>query len=120
MPKRGHRIDGGFDFQTPYSFSIYPGERKVIDTGVHVALPTDSIGLIKGKSKLMKEKGVFSEGVVDASYRGSIFVILFNTSKQIVDFNVGERIAQLVIVECRFVDVEEVKTLAELGTTERN
>ena len=119
LPKRGHPMDAGLDFQAPYSFSIYPGERKVIDTGVHVRLPTDSVGIISGKSKLMREKGVISQGVVDASYRDSIHVILINTSRQIVDFKVGDRIAQLIVVPCLFVDIEEVKSVAELGATER-
>lgn len=120
LPKRGHRIDGGFDFRAPYSFSIYPGERKVVDTGVHVRLPTDSVGLIAGKSKIMREKGVISQGIVDASYRDSVHVILINTSKQIVEFSVGDRIAQLIVLPCLFVDIDEVQTLNELGTTERN
>lgn len=111
VPKRGHPMDAGLDFQAPYSFSIYPGERKVIDTGVHVQLPTDSVGIISGKSRLMREKGVISQGIVDASYRDSIHIILINTSKQIVDFEVGERIAQLIIVPCLFVDIEEAQEL---------
>lgn len=111
LPERGHPLDAGLDFRAPYSFSIYPGERKVIDTGVHVKLPTDSVGLISGKSRLMKEKGVISQGIVDSSYRDSIYIILINTSRQIVDFEVGERIAQLIVVPCLFVDIEEVRTL---------
>ena len=120
LPVRGHQMDGGFDFKAPYSFTIYPGERKVIDTGVHVKLPTDSVGIIAGKSKIMREKGVISQGVVDASYRDSIHVILINTSKQIVDFEVGDKIAQLIVLPCLFVDVEEVKDLIKLGITERS
>ena len=119
LPERGHPMDAGLDFRAPYSFSIYPGERKVIDTGVHTQLPTDSVGIIASKSKLMREKGVISQGIVDASYRDSIHIILINTSKQIVDFEVGERIAQLILVPCLFVDISQVQTLDELGKTER-
>lgn len=119
LPERGHPMDAGLDFRAPYSFSIYPGERKVIDTGVHTQLPTDSVGIIASKSKLMREKGVISQGIVDASYRDSIHIILINTSKQIVDFEVGERIAQLILVPCLFVDINQVQTLEELGRTER-
>ena len=111
LPQRGHPMDAGLDFRAPYSFSIYPGERKVINTGVHAQLPTDSVGIIAGKSRLMREKGVISQGIVDASYRDSIHIILINTSKQIVDFEVGERIAQLIIVPCLFVDIEEAQEL---------
>ena len=119
MPERGHPMDAGLDFRAPYSFSIYPGERRVIDTGVHVKLPMDTIGLIAGTSKLMRHKGVISQGIVDNSYRDSIHVILINTSKQIVDFEVGERIAQLVVLPCAIVDIEEVMNIDELGATSR-
>ena len=119
LPERGHPMDAGLDFKAPYSFTIYPGERKVIDTGVHVKLPTDSVGIIAGKSKLMREKGVISQGIVDASYRDSIHVILINTSRQIADFEVGERIAQLIVTPCLIVDIEQVQTLEELGKTDR-
>ena len=118
-PERGHPMDAGLDFKAPYSFSIYPGERKTIDTGVHVKLPTDSVGIIAGKSKLMREKGVISQGIVDASYRDSIHVVLINTSKQIADFEVGERIAQLIVTPCLIVDIDEVSMLDKLGKTER-
>lgn len=119
LPKRSHPMDAGFDFFAPFSFSIYPGERKVIETGVHVQIATDDVGIIVGKSKLMREKGVISQGIVDASYRDSIHIILINTSKQIVNFEVGEPIAQLVLVPCHCVDIIEVQTLEELGKTER-
>lgn len=111
LPEHGHPMDAGLDFRAPYSFSIYPNERKTVDTGVHVKLPTDSVGFIAGKSKLMREKGIISQGIVDASYRDSVHVILINTSRQIVDFEVGDRIAQLVVVPCLYVDIEEVQNL---------
>ena len=120
LPERGHPMDAGLDFRAPYSFSIYPGERKTIDTGVHVKLPMDSVGLIAGKSKLMRLKGVISQGIVDNSYRDSIHIILINTSKQIAEFEVGDRIGQLIVLPCMIVDVEEVMTISELGRTERD
>lgn len=119
LPKRSHPLDAGFDFQTPYSFSIYPGERKVIDTGVHVQIATDDVGIIAGKSKIMREKGVISQGIVDASYRDSIYIILINTSRQIVNFEVGDSIAQLILVPCHCVDIMQVMDIKELGSTER-
>ena len=108
VPERGHPMDAGLDFRAPYSFSIHPGERMTIDTGVHVHLPFDTVGLIASKSKIMKYKGVISQGIVDNSYRDSIYVILINTSKDIVEFTVGEQIAQLIILPCVITDIEEV------------
>ena len=118
-PTRGHPMDAGLDLKAPYSFSIYPGERKTIDTGVHVKLPIDTVGFVTSKSGLMRDKGIISQGTIDNPYRGSIHVILINTSKQIVDFEVGDKIAQLVVVPCMIVDIQEMPTLDSLGHTDR-
>ena len=118
-PTRGHPMDAGLDLKAPYTFEVDPGKRKDIDTGVHVRLPTDTVGLVTSKLAVMHDKGVTSQGVIDASYRGSIHVILFNTSKEIAYFNVGDKIAQFVIVPCRIVDVEQVFKLDDLGHTDR-
>lgn len=121
LPSRGHVMDAGLDLKTPYSFTIWPGERKDVDTGVHVKLPIDSAGFVTGKSGLMRDKGIFCPpGTIDASYRGSIHAILINVSKQPCDFEVGDKIAQLVVVDCKIVDVVEVQKLEELGITDRN
>lgn len=119
MPTRGHPMDAGLDLRAPYTFEIDPGKRKDIDTGVHVKLPTDSVGFVTSKSGLMRDKGVISQGTIDASYRGSIHVILVNTSKEIVYFEVGDKIAQLVVVPCLIVDVEQHFKLDDLGHTDR-
>ena len=118
-PTRGHALDAGLDLKAPYSFTIYPGERKDIDTGVHVKLPMDTVGFVTSKSGLMRDKGIISQGTIDNPYRGSIHAILINTSKQMVDFEVGDKIAQLVVVPCMIVDVHEVNNLDDLGHTDR-
>ena len=121
LPSRGHVMDAGLDLKTPYSFTIWPGERKDVDTGVHVKLPIDSAGFVTGKSGLMRDKGIFCPpGTIDASYRGSIHAILINVSKHPCNFEVGDKIAQLVVVDCKIVDVVEVQKLEELGITDRN
>lgn len=119
IPTRAHPMDAGLDLRAPYDIDIYPGERKDIDTGVHVKLPTDSVGFVTSKSGLMRDNGIISQGTVDASYRGSIHAVLINTSKHIVCFEAGDKIAQLVIVPCLFVDVEECSKLSDLGQTDR-
>jgi len=112
MPERGHPMDAGLDLKAPYSFTIYPGQRMDIDTGVHVEIPDGCVGLVTSKSGLMRDKGIISEGTIDSSYRGSIHAILINTSKQIVDFEVGDKITQLVILNCFIPDIEIVDKLS--------
>lgn len=119
MPERRHPLDAGLDLRAPYSFSIYPGERKTIDTGVHIQLPMGFYGNITTKSSLSRDRGIVCQGVVDSSYRDSIFVVLVNASKQIANFEVGDTIAQLIIEEYQTVDVEPVTSLDFLGKTNR-
>ena len=118
-PTRGHALDAGLDLRAPYTFEVDPGKRKDIDTGVHVKLPIDCVGFVTSKSGLMRDKGIISQGTIDASYRGSIHAILINTSKEIAYFEVGDKIAQLVVVPCRIVDVEQVFKIDDLGKTDR-
>lgn len=113
MPERGHPLDAGLDLKAPYSFTIYPGERKDVDTGVHVEIPDGCVGLVTSKSGLMRDKGITSEGTIDSSYRGSIHAVLFNNSKQIVDFEVGDKITQLVILNCFIPDIQAVSKLSD-------
>lgn len=115
LPERAHPMDAGLDLKTPYSFDLYPGEHKDINTGVHVEIPDGYVGTIASKSGLML-KGVTSSGTIDSSYRGSVHAILFNASKQIVSFEVGDKITQLVITPCAVCDIKEVD---KLSTTDR-
>ena len=113
LPERAHPLDAGLGLKTPYSFTLYPQEHKDIDTGVHVEIPEGYFGQIASKSGLML-KGVTSQGTIDSSYRGSIHAVLFNANKkEIVDFEVGDKITQLVITPCVICDVKEVDVLSE-------
>ena len=115
LPTRSHPMDAGLDLKTPYTFHLESNETKVIETGVHIKLPYDTAGLVTGKSALMSQ-GIFCQvGTIDATYRGSLYVILHNTSKEQRFFEVGDKIAQLVIVDCKIVDVEQVFALGEMG-----
>ena len=111
LPERGHPMDAGLDLKAPYSFTIYSGERKDIDTGVHVEIPDGCIGFMT--SNQAHKRGVISEGTVNSSYRGPIHVVLTNTSPWIVDFEVGDKIAQLVILPCFIPDVTVVDKLTD-------
>lgn len=111
-PERAHPKDAGLDLKTPESFTLYPNEHKDINTGVHVEIPDGYVGLITSKSGLLL-KGVTSSGTIDSSYRGPMHAILFNAGKKPVDFEVGNKITQLVVVPCAVCDVQVVSKLSE-------
>lgn len=105
---REHREDAGADLRTPYGFTLWPGEYRGIDTGVHVEVPEGYMVEVRSKSGLMKNYGIFTDGTVDQGYTGSISVFLFNFSKQIVKFKAGEKIAQIVFTKIDTPEFEQV------------
>lgn len=116
IPERAHNTDAGLDLKSPICIEIPARSSAVIDTGVHVDLPIGTVGFLKSKSGLNVNHDITSDGVIDVGYTGSIKVKLYNHG--IIPYQVlrGDKITQLVVVECHFPDVEIVE---ELGDTER-
>ena len=111
MPVREHPDDAGADLRTPYGFTLWPGEYRGIDTGVHVEVPEGCMMEVRSKSGLMKNHGIFTDGTVDRGFSGSINVFLFNFSNQIVKFNAGDKIAQVTFTRIdtpEFIQVEKI------------
>ena len=82
------------------SVTIKPMERKLIGTGLHIALPAGYEAQIRPRSGLALKHGITvlnTPGTVDADYRGEIMVLLVNLSNEDFTVNDGERIAQMVI-----------------------
>lgn len=80
--------------------TIKPMERKLIGTGLHIALPVGFEAQIRPRSGLALKHGITvlnTPGTVDADYRGEIMVLLINLSAEDFTVNDGERIAQMVI-----------------------
>ena len=95
---------------------IKPLERKLIGTGLHIALPEGYEAQIRPRSGLALKHGLTvlnSPGTVDADYRGEIMVLLINLSDKDFVVNDGERIAQMVVARYEKVSWEEVDVLDE-------
>ncbi|GAA4034664.1 dUTP diphosphatase [Arthrobacter methylotrophus] len=112
--------DAGADLRTTIDVTLDPGERKLVPTGVAVALPFGTVGLIHPRSGLAAKHGITvvnSPGTIDAGYRGEISVCLLNTDKhKPVEFKRGDRIAQLVIQR---IEIASFIQAAELPDSER-
>ena len=116
-PLRAHEGDAGYDLTSLENFDLNPLERRLVKTGVRVAIPINHYGRVAPRSGLALEFGVdVLGGVIDSSYRGEIGVILVNLSNDIVSFDEGEKIAQLIIEKCQ--PVEWLKT-DDLSSSER-
>ena len=118
MPTRAHPTDAGLDLYAREDMTILPGSSAVFDTGVHIALPPNTVGMIKSKSGLNVRWGLVSEGVIDVGYTGSIKIKLYNHSRNRYEVKKGDKISQLVIQPIIIPELELVDTLedTERGT----
>lgn len=98
------------------SITLSPGERKLIPTGLFMALPPGLEAQVRPRSGLALKKGITvlnAPGTIDADYRGEIGVILINLSKENFVVENGDRIAQMVIAKYEQVSWKETATLDE-------
>ena len=96
--------------------TLRPLERRLIPTGLHIALPQGYEAQVRPRSGLALKKGITvlnTPGTIDADYRGEIGVILINLSQEEFVVNDGERIAQMVIAKHETADFIEVSILEE-------
>jgi len=100
---------------------LHPMERKLIPTGLFIALPPGYEAQVRPRSGLALKKGITvlnSPGTIDADYRGEVGVLLINLSAEDFTINDGERIAQMIIArheQGQFVEVENLDE-TERGT----
>ena len=95
---------------------LKPMERRLIPTGLYIALPEGYEAQIRPRSGLALKKGITvlnSPGTVDADYRGEVGVLLINLSQDDFVVENGERIAQMVVARHEKVEFEIVETLSE-------
>ncbi len=94
--------DAGADLRTTVPVSLAPGQRQLVPTGVRLALPEGTCGLVTPRSGLAARLGlsiVNSPGVIDSGYRGEVKVCLINLDPaNTIELAAGDRIAQLVVV----------------------
>ena len=120
LPSYAKAGDAGADLATRIDFTINPGERMLVPTGISIALPNGYVALVHPRSGLAIKHGISmvnTPGTVDAGYRGELQVILINHDlTESVSFKKGDRIAQLVIQK---VETAEFIEVAELPGSER-
>ena len=114
LPAYATTLSAGMDLRANISQPVvlHPMERKLIPTGLYIALPPGYEAQVRPRSGLALKKGITvlnSPGTIDADYRGEVGVLLINLSDQDFVVNDGERIAQMVIArheQGEFVEVE--------------
>ena len=95
---------------------LQPMERRLVPTGLYIALPEGFEAQVRPRSGLALKHGLTvlnSPGTIDADYRGEIMVLLINFSNEPFTINDGERIAQMVVARHEQAEFIEVEVLDE-------
>ena len=119
LPSYAKGGDAGADLTTTIDFTLAPGERQLVPTGIAIALPDGYVALVHPRSGLALKAGVTlvnAPGTIDAGYRGEISCILINHDRfESISFKRGDRIAQLVIQKVERADFIELSQLPGSG-----
>jgi len=121
LPQYATSQSAGMDLRANLSEPIvlHPMERRLIPTGLYIALPEGFEAQVRPRSGLALKHGLTvlnAPGTIDADYRGEVGVVLINLSQEDFVINDGERIAQMVIARHELAEFELVE---ELDETER-
>ena len=124
LPSYSTSDSAGMDLRANLSapVTLQPGERALIPTGLHLALPAGFEAQVRPRSGLAYKHGVTvlnSPGTIDADYRGDVGVILINHGQAPFTVEHGERIAQLVVARYERVAWEAVDAVERLSATVR-
>lgn len=118
LPQYATRSSAGLDLRANLdeTLTLEPLERKLIPTGLFIALPEGMEAQIRPRSGLAFKEGITvlnSPGTIDADYRGELKVLLVNLSNQIVHIHDGDRIAQMVVARYEHTTLLEVLLLPD-------
>lgn len=116
LPEYATTASAGLDLRANLDspVTLQPLERKLIPTGLYIALPQGCEAQIRPRSGLALKHGISllnTPGTIDADYRGEIGVILVNISNEPFEVRDGERIAQMVIARYEQVEWEPAESL---------
>jgi dUTP pyrophosphatase len=120
LPRAQHPGDAGLDLRAAVDAVVEPLARVMVATGIAVEIPEGHAGLVLPRSGLASRQGLTlanAPGLIDAGYRGEVIVSLVNLDPtEPVRVAVGDRIAQLVVVNVPSVEAVLVE---ELSASER-
>ena len=116
LPQYQTKQSAGVDLRafTSEDVMLGPGERVLVGTGLHIALPDGYEAQIRPRSGLAFKHGITiinSPGTIDADYRGEIKIRMSIPEVGSKEYDIGDKIAQLVIIKLPWVDIEEVQDL---------
>jgi dUTP pyrophosphatase len=118
LPSRATAHSAGMDLVAAVDATIGPGERKLVPTGLKVAVPEGYELQLRPRSGLALKHGISlpnTPATIDADYRGELQVILINLGAETFEVKRGDRIAQMLVQRVEPVRFREVDALPESG-----
>lgn len=117
LPAYAYSGDAGLDLRANEDVVLEPHERRLISTGLAIAIPEGYAGFVQPRSGMALKRGLSmanTPGLIDAHYRGELKVLAVNLDDKVpISIERGERIAQLVIQRVPVVTLVEVDELDE-------
>ena len=111
--------DAGYDLYSVAEYVLAPQQRVLVETGLHIEIPLNYVGLVKDRSSVASAGLHTMAGVIDSSYRGELKILILNVGDSDYTISIGQKIAQLVIVPIYTETVELVDSLEMLTDTDR-
>jgi len=118
IPSYAHLGDAGLDLFSCENTILYPGEKKLVSTGISIGFPSGYVALIWDKSGVAASGIKTMGGVIEHTYRGEYKVIMLNTGKKPYKIEKGQKIAQLLIQPIVTAEIQEVSELSETSRGE--
>lgn len=117
LPSYAYSGDAGLDLRANEDVTLQPYERRLVSTGLAIAIPEGYAGFLQPRSGMALKRGLSlanTPGLIDSHYRGELKVIAVNLdAHEPIHIERGERIAQLVIQKVPVVNLVEVDELDE-------
>jgi len=119
VPTKAHEEDAGFDLYSPVNFKVMPQSKTKINLEFGLSIPKGFYGQMKDRSSLANKDLHVLGGVIDSGYQGPVQLILWNLGHEARRFDVGDKVAQLVILPVPSMTMKQVDsfdTTTQRGT----
>lgn len=108
---KGHDTDSGYDLKTKYAFKLLPNQTKLIPTSLYLELDKHIEAQVRPKSSISAKDILVHFGTVDSDYRGEVKVVMKNLNDYGVEFEAGQKIAQIVFSKKTEVFLEQTEDI---------
>jgi dUTP pyrophosphatase len=108
LPKKAHPSDAGFDLAIPFDCMLLPHAQQQIDLSIALQIPSGWYGQVFGRSSVFRRGISVHPGVIDADYRGTVQLLVYNHFPVEQQLYRGDRLAQLLLLPVPVVRLLEV------------